>query len=348
MVDHPYRNRPDHSFWKRAVASRHYEDMTELWDPPAMTGAERFATAGSCFAQHIGRHVSARSASNFLDFEPPPLMLPVEEHKRFGYGIYSCRYGNIYTSRQLVQIAQEALGERPVSTHVWAKAGRYYDALRPSVDPVGQDSASTVISLREKHLDSVREMLRSVDVMIFTLGLTEAWLDPNDGTAFPTAPGVVAGDPSTNRAEFRNLGVDDVRSDLRKFWQLLRAVNPGARMILTVSPVPLIATASDQHILPATTYSKSVLRVAAGELASVEEDVHYFPSFELVNSPQGRGYYFEPDLRSVNDRGVQYVMSHFFTGDLGRAFPEPGGADTSGDVVCDEEAIEARADVTAV
>lgn len=339
MADNPYKNQPDRAFWKRAVTSRHYEDMTDLWRPLAMDGTERIATAGSCFAQHIGRHVSARSPDNYLDLEPAPVLLPAEDHARFGYGIYSCRYGNIYTSRQLVQLAREALGSRPVSQHVWERDGRYYDALRPTVDPVGHADAATVIELRRQHLHRVQEMLESLDVMIFTLGLTEGWVSPSDGTAFPTAPGVVAGDMSAGLAEFHNFGIDEIRNDMAEFWDLLKSVNPSARMILTVSPVPLIATATGDHVLPATMYSKSVLRVAAQELAHTEEDVHYFPSYEIVNSPQGRGYYFEPDLRSVNDRGVSHVMEHFFTGDLAVHFPAPGASDPYGDVVCDEEAI---------
>ena len=42
-------------------------------------------------------------------------------------------------------------------------------------------------------------------------------------------------------------------------------MNPKARLVLTVSPVPLAATASGSHVLPATIYSKSVLRAAAQE-----------------------------------------------------------------------------------
>src|SRR5690606_14895994 len=140
------------AFWKRAVATRHYEDITELWQPLALDGTEKFATAGSCFAQHIGRHVSARSVGNYIDLEPAPVFLPEADHARFGYGIYSCRYGNIYTSRQLLQLAAEALGTRPISRHVWERDGRFYDALRPTVDPVGQAPADTVIKLRAQHL----------------------------------------------------------------------------------------------------------------------------------------------------------------------------------------------------
>lgn len=342
MVAHPYKGLSDEAFWKRAVASRHYEDMTDLWQPPTMAGNEKFATAGSCFAQHIGRHVSQRGQGNYLELEKPPLGLPESEHGRFGFGIYSCRYGNIYTARQLLQIAQEAFGIRPQSKHIWERDGRFYDAIRPSVDPIGMDSAEQVSQVRTRHLAKVREMFEQLDVMIFTLGLTEAWISPADGTVFPNAPGVVAGNMDDNPAQFHNMTAAESTADMEEFWKLLKEVNPGARIILTVSPVPLIATASGKHVLSATMYSKSALRVVAHEMSENHDDIFYFPSYEIVNSAQGRGYYFDPDLRSVNDRGVRYVMSHFFTGDLAEAFPEPNKRDSGGDVVCDEEAIEER------
>ncbi|WP_172172237.1 GSCFA domain-containing protein [Brevibacterium sp. CT2-23B] len=343
MAENPYKNLPDKAFWKRAVASRHFEELAELWTPPKLTGDEKFATAGSCFAQHIGRHVSARGYNNYLDLEPAPPTLPESEYAKFGFGIYSCRYGNIYTSRQLVQLIQEAFGHRQLSEHIWTKDGRYYDALRPSIDPIGQESQQLVRSLRAQHLENVRKMFSELDVMVFTLGLTETWISRVDGTAYPTAPGVIAGSLDEAPVDFVNLSIDEVRNDLNDFWSLLKSVNPQAKMILTVSPVPLIATASEEHVLPATTYSKSVLRTAAGEMASTFSEVSYFPSYEIINSPQGGGYYFDPDLRSVNDRGVQYVMSHFFSGDMQLAFPARRnlqGDSDGGDVVCDEEAIE--------
>lgn len=217
---------------------------------------------------------------------------------------------------------------------------RFYDALRPSVYPVGVETPEAVRELRTLHLAKVRQMFETLDVFIFTLGLTEVWLSSEDGTAFPTAPGVIAGDIENNPVKFSNLNVTEVCEDMSRFWQLLKGVNSTARMILTVSPVPLIATASGNHVLPATMYSKSVLRAAAGEMAK-KEDISYFPSYEIINSAQGRGYYFDPDLRTVNERGVRYVMSHFFTGSLLKAFPEYYSLDGfRGGVVCDEFRLE--------
>ena len=83
---------------------------------------------------------------------------------------------------------------------------------------------------------------------------------------------------------------------------------PRLRMILTVSPVPLAATAEDRHVLAATTYSKSVLRVAAEQLAR-QGEVYYFPAYEIMMAAGND--YFAPDRRSIVEQGVQHVMSLF-------------------------------------
>jgi hypothetical protein len=91
-------------------------------------------------------------------------------------------------------------------------------------------------------------------------------------------------------------------------------VNPRMRFLLTVSPVPLTATAEKQHILAATTYSKSVLRAAAGFLAQTRQDVDYFPSYELIAQFPTHGKFYESNLRSVKKEGVDFVMAHFERG----------------------------------
>lgn len=52
-------------------------------------------------------------------------------------------------------------------------------------------------------LERVRQMLESVDVLVFTLGLTVETSDAS--TVFPTAPGIIAGDFDPHRYRFRNL-----------------------------------------------------------------------------------------------------------------------------------------------
>jgi hypothetical protein len=272
-----------------------------------------------------------------MDAEPAPTGWSHEDARRHGFGIFSARYGNIYTSRQLLQLAQEALGRRMPQVRVWEKGGRFFDALRPSVDPAGHASETAVLALRAKHLAAVRRLLEGLDVLVFTLGLTETWEASADGTAYPVAPGTLAGEFDPARYRFVNLRYPDIHADMTAFRALLREINPAARMILTVSPVPLTATASGGHVLVASSYSKSVLRAVAGDLAADHEDVAYFPSYEIIASHPGRAMFFNPDLRSVNLAGVDYVMRHFFRAAGGFG---PAVEIEADEPICDEEKLE--------
>jgi hypothetical protein len=103
----------------------------------------------------------------------------------------------------------------------------------------------------------------------------------------------------------------EVVADMSTFLAKLALVNPRARVILTVSPVPLVATAADRHVLVSTVYSKSVLRVAAEELERNHANVQYFPSYEIITGPHACGQYFGEDRRSVTESGVNHVMKVF-------------------------------------
>jgi hypothetical protein len=108
------------------------------------------------------------------------------------------------------------------------------------------------------------QVLEEADVFIFTLGLTETWCTVADGAALPVCPGSVLGgqfDPEQHT--FINYDVAQVDAHLDAFIHELQAVNPRAQVLLTVSPVPLLATYEPRHVLQATVYSKSVLRVVA-------------------------------------------------------------------------------------
>lgn len=332
----PYQGLSKNAFWRTAVANRHYFDLEDISRPIQISLHDRIATAGSCFAQHIGRHLQ-RSGAVYLDMEPRPSYVPEADAKRFGYDTYSCRYGNIYTARQLRQLAEEALKNRNPEEVVWAKGGRYFDALRPSIDPVGYESPEQVLLLRRNHLSSVAKMFRSLDVFVFTMGLTEAWVSKVDGTVYPTAAGTIIGEHDPAKYEFQNFRYSDSFADMVAFIELLRSVNPAARILLTVSPVPLNATASPDHVLVATMRSKSVLRAVAADLADDLPGVFYFPSYEIIASHPGRGMFFEPDLRNVNEAGVNLVMKHFFNA-IGEVHIDSEADDL--EVICDEAELD--------
>ncbi|MGK3891080.1 hypothetical protein, partial [Enterococcus faecium] len=70
--------------------------------------------------------------------------------------------------------------------------GRWADPFRPSIEPEGFATIEDLEADRRAHLAAVREMFAGLDVFVFTLGLTEAWVSRVDGAVFPIAPGVIA------------------------------------------------------------------------------------------------------------------------------------------------------------
>ena len=306
----PYSGRPDHTFWSKAVARPKADDVAPGADlMPLITPQTRVATAGSCFAQHVARAM-VQDGLTYHVTEPAPEGMDPDLAQQRGYGLFSARFGNIYSTRALLQLIQRAYGRfTPIET-AWKVKDGYIDPLRPNIGEVfGNPEA--VETARAAHLAKVREMFETLDVFVFTLGLTEGWYDRRDGTAFPVVPGAVTKAANPDHFEFQNHDYTQVRADLAAFLGELAAVNPDAKVILTVSPVPLIATYGDGDVLSATTYSKSVLRAVAGDVAAGFEAVQYFPSYEIITGGFNRGAYFEDDLRSVRPSGVAHVMGVF-------------------------------------
>ena len=352
MSWHPYRDLAPAAFWRKAVAEPDASAIDPVAAAPFRIGpADRVATAGSCFAQHIARHLSG-AGFNYMVTETAHPLVPPDLAEPYGYGVYTARYGNVYTSRQLLQLFQRAYGRFTPAEDAWAEEdGRWTDPFRPLIQAERYVSRAELEADRAQHLACVRRAFETLDVFVFTLGLTEAWVSRTDGAAYPLCPGTGGGrfDPALHA--FHNLSAAEVTADLLGFIDLLREVNPAARVIFTVSPVPLVATARGEHVLTATAYSKAVLRVAAGEAARQRPDVAYFPSFEIITGHFNHGRYFAPDLRSVTEEGVGHVMRVFlrhYTAGTEAAVPPPAAvaADSHTEamkavvkVVCEEEIL---------
>lgn len=342
-VTHPYRERPARTRWRSVAEAANPLEISEWYQKKFALSGLRIGTAGSCFAQHIGRELRAKDF-NFVDVEPPPGMLAPDLHAVFGYGIYSARFGNVYTTRQLMQLLQRALGEFSPLESSWAHANGQVDPFRPTIEPGPMRDREEVEALRRPHLERVAKLFESIDVFVFTLGLTEAWVDVRDGAVFPVAPGVSGGnyDPSIHR--FVNFPHHQVRADLEAFVSRVRTINPRMHFLLTVSPVPLMATATNQHVIPATIYSKSVLRSVAGVMSDRYRFIDYFPSYEIISSHVMRGMFYNADMRTVHRSGVDHVMRQFFAQHpppAPKAAASPRAAPDSDDLVCDEELLDA-------
>jgi len=332
VTEHPYKQAPDRAFWSRSV-SRDFDASSVADAPPfLLTRDDRFMSAGSCFASNVRSYLEGAGYRYTVTEAAHPLWSEWVEEAY--YEAFSARYGNIYTARQMVQLLERGLGSFQPAEEYWQSDGTLIDPFRPGLRYRAR-SVGEFRALTRQHLRAVLRAVEISSVFVFTLGLTEAWVSTDDEAVFPACPGTVAGAFDERRHKFRNFSVEEVTRDLVRMVSLARSVNPSLKVIITVSPVPLVATASGQHVLVATTYSKSVLRVAADQASRTLPDVAYFPAYELVTGPQSGGQAFEADRRNVCEAAVANVMEAFFStffpsateptaGGHGDATQEPG------------------------
>jgi hypothetical protein len=303
-VDTPYRSQPDTAFWSRSV-SRDF-DPARLFQGahPLLRPDDRIVSAGSCFAANIVPHLKAAGfhyvETEFVD----------AEDDRFFYGRYSAAYGNIYSARQFRQLAERCLGRFRPAEDRWPGEDGIVDPFRPGMPFPAEDDEEFDLVLGG-HLGCVREAFEEASVVVFTLGLSEAWCSTADGAVFPSCPGVVAGAFDPARHRFVNFRTSEIAEDMRMAIALWREINPALRFILTVSPVPLAATATDRHVLVANAYSKAALRAAAEEVVATVPDVSYFPAYEIVFGLDANEN-FEPDRRHVSAAAVSRVIAVLF------------------------------------
>ncbi|NWA02227.1 GSCFA domain-containing protein [Pseudomonas gingeri] len=341
----PYQLLAPRSFWRSAVAEQTVSSMSELWLPQFdIERDDAIVTAGSCFAQHIGRALVARGM-NWIDSEPAPPELSDTECKARHYGVFSLRTGNLYTPAMLRQWLEWALQERTMPGQVWTGNGRFFDPLRPAVEPDGYASLEALQDARRTTLAAIRQAVQRAKVFVFTLGLTEAWVDRRTSLVYPVCPGTLHGTFDPQAHAFRNFGFLDSYREMSAALALLRSVNPRIRLLLTVSPVPLTATATGQHALTATTYSKSVLRAVAGQLCEEQQDVDYFPSYEIITGTPFKGAFYQDNQREVTPEGVAFVMQQFFAAleakSTATAAPTPAVVHLpSEDLVCEDAVLD--------
>jgi len=309
-MDHPYKSAADRAFWKRAFLTGW--ESTLAVGAPLIRRGERVASAGSCFAANIVPYLEAAGFEYVRRDRPPAVFADViDDH--FNYSRFSAAYGNIYTPRQASQMLKRALGRfKPIEDRWIVTADRIVDPFRPGLKyPAACEREFDLLTAH--HLTEILAAVRAADVFVFTLGLTEAWVSSADGAVFPACPGTVAGRFDPDRHVFKNFSAAEIMQDLTELIDLLREVRPGLRVVLTVSPVPLVATATGEHVLVANIYSKSVLRVAAGEVSRSRPDVSYFPAYEIVTGPQAPYDFFEADRREPSRLAIDAVMRAFLS-----------------------------------
>jgi hypothetical protein len=336
----PYQKLPQSSFWRSGVVED--EQFLNIHTPKwGIDKSDCIVTMGSCFAQHVGKKLKSTG------FNVPYFDLADGIKSKS----YSANYGNIYTVRQALQLLQESNGNFTRDEKYWEVESGYLDPLRPNVFLSPFETIDELDRNRQLHLESVRLAIENLDVLVFTLGLTEAWIRVSCKSVLPVIPGVLGGSFNEEDYKFHNFNFTEVSSDLSSLIEEMLLIRKGKKfkLLLTVSPVPLTATAEPRHVLISTVASKSILRAVADEFARNFEFIDYFPSYEIITNPKYIAKNYEQNLRNVKQSSVDKVME-LFSSTYVKEGAQPiekkssNLIDGAGDIDCEEALLEAFSD----
>ena len=230
-------------------------------------------TIGSCFARNVEEHVAAAG------FDVPPLSFTVPDGEWQG-----ARPNGILNKFSPTAIRTElelaANGDEDAAGRCLAEAG---DGLVVDL----QLAANSAVPVergwqRRRQVSELFTQAFDADVIIVTLGQTETWWDDTAGMYANVFPPAAVHRRHPGRFFFEQLSYDRCLDELEHALALLVGNGCEKRVLLSVSPVPLIRTFAGGDAMTAYIGSKSVLRAVAETITYRYEEVDYLPTYEAV------------------------------------------------------------------
>src|SRR6266498_4976487 len=266
---------------------------------------DKFYAIGSCFARGLenflaGHKIAVESAApEFAKFQPAKK------------GVSALGFTNKYNTYSILNELRWALdadAEFPRESIVQLTKTTWDD---PHTAPTLEFADLQETLERRALMQAVTKRIENCRAVILTLGLVEVWRDVKANVFINRTPIPSLLETEQDRYEFHLTGFAENLANLEAIHALLGQYgHPDVRIIVTVSPVPLMNTFSTMDIVVANTWAKSLLRAVAQEWAAAHANVDYFPSYEIVQSSD-RAAAWERDLRHVKGAGAHHIMELF-------------------------------------
>lgn len=245
---------------------------------PFITKGNRITAFGSCFAGNVSRYLAKR-----------------------GYTVNAHQWK--HANSDFIRI-DEIMVHTPalLKQFEWAFENRQLGEI--IIDGKQEDAKSY------HDEDSVKSIIRDSDVFIVTFGLTEAWYDKeNDDYLWKFVPNRRL---NSERFENRIISYAENLENIRRIYSIIRRNRADATIIFTLSPIPLLGTYSGRPVIPASTFSKAILRAAIGEFhleMESDERFFYFPSYEMIMNARENPW--QDDNRHLEEAATDKIMTVF-------------------------------------
>jgi tetratricopeptide (TPR) repeat protein len=167
--------------------------------------------------------------------------------------------------------------------------------------------------------ENTLQIIKNSDVFILTLGVAPAFFDRATGDFVLPRPSALNSRVLAEKYLFRTTSVKENVENVLYLIEFIRNISPHMKIVVTVSPVPLLASFEYESAVQADCLSKSTMRLVAHEVVNSSNisNILYWPSFEIFRwaGSNASNYY------AADDGAAWHVSEEKVAGTI-RAFVE--------------------------
>lgn len=256
------------------------EFRTEIEVAPArfkISTDSKIMTVGSCFSEVIGGQLT--------DNKIQCLCNP---------------YGTVFNPSSIFKLISHSLQNQPVFKHLFLENNGIWQHYDFHSKFYGNSKEELERKLNTTH-KNVNQFLRKANFLVITLGSSIVHQLRENRQ-------VVSNCHKTPATSFKKemLSVQEILLRFRLMYDALKMQNNKIKILLTVSPVR-----HTRETLQLNSVSKSILRTACYHLEQDFEDVHYFPSYEIMMDDLRDYRFYATDMIHPNEQAEQYIFEKF-------------------------------------
>ncbi|PVW17122.1 GSCFA domain-containing protein [Marixanthomonas spongiae] len=246
-------------------------------EQPQINYSSKILLMGSCFTENMGGKLEYYK---FQNLQNP-----------FGIVFHPAAIEKLVTRA----INEEAFTEADVFQH----NGQWHCFEVHS--KLSTNNKTTFISCLNSNLKELKKILEQASHIIFTFGT--AWV-----YRLIETDAIVANCHKVPQKKFLKelLSVEDISAAIENIITLIKAVNPNATVISTISPVRHIKDGFVENM-----QSKAHLLSGLHEAISSERQAFYFPSFELMMDELRDYRFYEEDMLHPNNVAISIIWERF-------------------------------------
>ncbi|MCL1943089.1 MAG: GSCFA domain-containing protein [Candidatus Azobacteroides sp.] len=246
--------------------------------PISISYSDALLVFGSCFAENIGQKL----LENKFDACVNP-------------------FGILYNPMSIKSSLDNLLDEKIYTGEDLI----FYEGLYHSFSHHGKFSSpdrETCLNNINGALQNAREYLKKARFLIITFGTAYVYRLKESGKIAANCHKL-----PDNRFERTRLNINDIENAYRELIGRLKNNHPEMNIIFTVSPIRHWKDGAHENQL-----SKSTLLLAVDTLQHAYENVHYFPSYEIVMDELRDYRFYAEDMNHISDVAVSYIRDRFF------------------------------------